>query len=311
MNTNHVLRSPKVSVCVITFNQEAYIGECLQSIVDQMTDFEFEVVVGDDASTDSTPRIVQGFVDRHPDRVRAIFHTENIGGGSHNFRSVHLAARGQYVAHVDGDDYILPGKLQCQADVLDANPQLAFAAHAVRAIGSDQIIGADKKYPEYGKIGDLLRLGTYFVHSSVMYRRSLGALTTAPEKCVDFYLYVERAARGDIYLDRRVLGAYRMHSEGISKDQQRRKELESLYEAAFDRALELGVSAQLVQAGRLKRRMAFAIARYLSGDTQGYQASILLSTADRRFASAKHILLHWTRRFPFLVGMYARWRGLM
>jgi glycosyltransferase involved in cell wall biosynthesis len=311
MSTVHDVPRPKVSVCVITFNQEAYIGECLQSIVDQETDFEFEIIVGDDASTDSTRQVVQGFVDRYPDRVKPIFHAENIDGGSHNFRSVHLAARGEYVAHVDGDDYILPGKLQRQADLLDANPQVAFAAHAVRAVGGDRIIGADENYPEYGTVADLLRLGPYFVHSSVMYRRSLGGFATAPEKCIDFYLYVERAARGDIYLDRRVLGAYRLHPEGISKDLRRRKELESLYEAAFDRALELGVAAQIVQAGRLKRRMAFAVARYLSGDTQGYKALIRLSSADRRFASTKHILLHWTRGFPFLVGVYARWRGLM
>jgi glycosyltransferase involved in cell wall biosynthesis len=300
---------PKVSVCVVTYNQEAYIGECLQSIVDQETDFEFEVVVGDDASTDGTRRVVEEFVAAYPGRVRPIYNAKNIDA-FRNHRSVHLAARGQYVAHVDGDDYILPGKLQRQADVLDANPQVAFAAHAVRVIGKRRIIGAEKGLPEYGSIRDLLRLGTYFAHSSVMYRRSLDALAATAEKCVDFYMHVERASKGDIYLDRRVLGAYRIHPGGISKDPQRRRELEEHYEAAYDRALELGVASNVVQAGRLRRRMAFAIARYLSGDTEGYQASIRLKASDWPFASVKHRLLHGTRSFPFLVGIYARCRGM-
>jgi glycosyltransferase involved in cell wall biosynthesis len=307
---NHELHSPKVSVCVITYNQAAYIGQCLQSIVDQKTQFDFEVIVGDDASTDGTRCIVQSFAERYPERIRPIYHKENIGGGAHNFRMVHLAALGTYVAHVDGDDYLLPGKLQAQVDILEAKPQVAFAAHAVSVIGSNQLIGADDHYPEYGSACDLLRLGTYFVHSSVMYRRDQGGVASFPERCVDYYMHIERASRGAIYLDRRVFGAYRLHEAGISKNPQRRQELEALYEAAFDRALELGLSERIVQAGRLKRRMAFAIARYLSGDVIGYQTSIRLSGADRSDASAKHLVLHWTRRFPLLVGIYARWRGM-
>ena len=59
-------RPPKVSVCVVTYNQEKYIRQCLQSIVDQETDFDFEVIVADDCSTDRTSCIVQEFADKYP-----------------------------------------------------------------------------------------------------------------------------------------------------------------------------------------------------------------------------------------------------
>jgi len=122
-------KPPKVSVCVITYNQEKYIRQCLQSIVDQETDFYFEVIVGDDCSTDGTRAIVQEFVERYPGVVKPIFQEKNIGGGVHNYLTVHKATRGEYIAHVDGDDYCLPGKLQAQADLLDDDPDCNLVWH--------------------------------------------------------------------------------------------------------------------------------------------------------------------------------------
>ena len=91
---------PKLSVCVITYNQERYISQCLQSIIDQQTDFEFDVVVGDDFSTDETPHIIQEFANRYPGRITLILNKSKIGG-TQNYVSTHLRARGEYVAHID------------------------------------------------------------------------------------------------------------------------------------------------------------------------------------------------------------------
>ena len=295
---------PKVSVCVITYNQEAYIGPCLQSIVDQKTDFEFEVVVGDDASTDSTPSVVQDFADRYPTRIRPIYQQSNVGGGARNFRTVHMAASGQYVAHVDGDDLILPGKLQAQVDMLDARPDVAFAAHAVRVIGSNQLMGANIEYPEFGTVDDLLRLGTYFVHSSIMYRRDEGNIVSFPEDCVDFYMHIERAMHGSIYLDKRVFGCYRLHDAGISKQQARRRSHERAYELAFDRAKALGMDARRVEVARIAHRMRAAVTRCMAGDNPGYRELVRLQPQDWKHASLKHILLHLTRMTPSVVHLY-------
>jgi glycosyltransferase involved in cell wall biosynthesis len=59
------IKPPKVSVCIVTYNQEQYIRQCLQSVVDQEVDFEVEIIVSDDCSTDSTPQIVQEFAEKN------------------------------------------------------------------------------------------------------------------------------------------------------------------------------------------------------------------------------------------------------
>lgn len=301
---NSDVMPPKVSVCVITYNQEAYIGPCLQSIMDQSTNFEFEVVVGDDASTDGTRRVVQDFVDRYPTRIRAIYQEKNVGGGARNFRTVHLAALGQYVAHVDGDDCVLPGKLQAQVDILDARPDVAFAAHAVAVMGSNQQMGAGSNLPEFGSVYDLLRLGTYFVHSSIMYRRDLGNISAFPEDCVDYYMHIERAMHGSIYLDRRILGCYRTHAAGISQQPARRRNHERAYELAFNRANELGLDFKQVEAARVAHRMRAAIARCRAGDNPGYKELVRLEPSSWRHASLKHKILHLTRMAPAVVHAY-------
>jgi glycosyltransferase involved in cell wall biosynthesis len=302
---------PKVSVCVITYNHEKYLRECLDSIVQQETSFPFEVIVGDDVSKDGTRAILAEFAERYPGLVFPIYQDRNIGGGSHNFRTVHLAARGEYVAHVDGDDTILPGKLQAQVDVLDANPDVSFAVHAVRVIGTQQVLGADARYPVRGTLHDLLRFGTYFVHSSVMYRRLERGIADLPEDCVDYYMHVERAARGTIYLDKRVFGGYRVHDAGLTRLPAFADRIEQAYERAFDRAVELGQDFERVQRARLDRRMKFAIARCLAGDVAGYRIGIALAGGDWPLASLRHRLLHLSRRSPGVVHSYFALKRLL
>lgn len=299
---------PKVSVCVVTYNQEKYIRQCLQSIVDQKTDFDFEVIVGDDCSTDGTAEIVQEFAERYKSLFKAMVHKTNLGP-TNNYLSVHNLAQGEYVSHIDGDDYMLPGKLQSQAEHLDNNVDISFAAHAVNVIDSKKIIGNNKNYPQKGTIYDLLRLGTYFVHSSVMYRRSYEFSHPDGVEIVDYYFHIERASKGGIYLDRRSFGCYRFHDQGISKQLAHRIRIEKCYEHAFDRALSLDISRVAVESARLTRRMSFAIASYLSGDTSSYKQKIKLRNDEIKLASIKHKILHWTMDFPYLINIYMRFRG--
>lgn len=301
----HPENIPKVSVCVITYNQEKYIRQCLQSIVDQKTDFDFEVIVGDDGSTDNTRSIINEFVENYPGVVKAIFQEVNTGG-SDNYLDVHGAARGEYVAHIDGDDYALPGKLQTQADCLDAHQDVSLAVHALKIHGTDKIMGDDACYPTIGSISDLLRLGTYFGHSSVMYRKKHKFAHSKGSDLVDFYYHIELASKGSIYLDRTVLGCYREHAHGISSNPQRRELVEQCYEAAFDRAIELGVSRELVSRSRINRRMYFALSRYLDEDIEGFKKKIELRKDDIPYASFTHKFLHYLRRMPSVLGFAVR-----
>lgn len=305
----NVVGKPKVSVCIVTYNHEKYIRQCLQSIIDQETTFEFEVIVGDDGSTDGTSAIVREFEANYPDVVRLIQHGKNIGPTA-NYIFVHSVARGQYVSHLDGDDYALPGKLQAQADCLDRYVDVAFAVHSVGIIDSSNALKRKKSYPVKGSLSDLLMLGTYFVHSSVMYRRSLGFSDSGSKEKVDFCFHIERARAGAIYFDDRILGCYRIHANGISQSRERRSLIEACYEDAYDRALELGAPAHIVRAGRLKRRMAFAIDSLVAGEVEGYRTKISLCSDEFRYASKKHVILHFTKRLPILVRVYLRVKDL-
>ncbi len=209
--------NPKVSVCVITYNQKDYIGQCLQSLVDQQTNFDFEIIVGDDCSTDGTQAIVQRFADHYPHLVRTIYQTSNTGGNG-NYLAVHEAARGGYVAHIDGDDYALPGKLQAQADVLDAHPDCNVVWHPVDTLGADGTLrGTYAESP--GKPAlvfsrqDQISFIVIGAHSSKMYRAGVTPSRFAKVDFTDFFLNVCHIGngRGILLRDR----AYGVHRVGI------------------------------------------------------------------------------------------------
>jgi glycosyltransferase involved in cell wall biosynthesis len=289
---------PKVSVCVVTYNQKNYIGECLQSLVDQITDFSFEVLVGDDCSTDGTSEIVADFANRYPHIVKHIRHQNNIGAYL-NYKFIHREAhiRGEYVAHVDGDDYALPGKLARQVSILDSHPELALSAHAVKVVGQHGLIGAAAHLPEWGGIEDLLRLGTYFVNSSTMYRAVNHFNHDENIDVIDFYMHIEQASRGGIHLEKKHFGAYRWHAEGISKSKTHRKRIEQAYSLAFQRALQLGASVSSVKRGELIRRKSFAISRLSGGDLFGFRQLIALDFDEWPLATTSHRVLSAGRFF--------------
>lgn len=121
----------KVSVCVVTYNQEQYLAQCLQSLVDQETDFNFEVIVLDDCSTDKTIEIAR-FSKKIPRYHKANFAWKKYWRFK-NFIFVHEQAVGEYIAHMDGDDYALPGKLQ-SADYLDSNLECNIVFHKMKVL---------------------------------------------------------------------------------------------------------------------------------------------------------------------------------
>ncbi len=284
-------RKPKVSVCVITYNQEKYIRQCLQSIVDQETDFDFEVVVGDDCSTDGTQAIIQEFADKYPALIRTIFQEKNTGG-TKNYLDVHGAALGEYIAHVDGDDYCLPGKLKRQVEILDNNPKIAIAGHLVKVEGA-----ATKDYyrtshlPRIGNTATLVEFGSYFAHSSKMYRATASSTLGFDYECIDFFWYIEHSRFGDIYLDDHYYGVYRHHQTGISKLKKYKNVIMNSLDRAYDRAIELGVDVYLVERARYKRRCAQAINDLILRDYNSYKEMIIFPFAHLKYVRFRHILL--------------------
>ncbi|MBL0311632.1 MAG: glycosyltransferase family 2 protein [Holophagaceae bacterium] len=195
------LHNPKVSVCVITYNQEKYIRQCLQSLIDQETDFDFEIIVGDDHSGDGTRIILLEYLEKYPQIVKINIQVANTGG-SKNYIDTHALARGKYVAHLDGDDYALPGKLQALADFLDNNSKYNIVWHRmyylndISGVMAEDLIQIDK-LPKggCGRI-DLLRFGTIGMHGSMMYRRPARDFDLPEFPVLDFFAQVERIGSG-------------------------------------------------------------------------------------------------------------------
>ena len=122
---NKIEKEPLVSIACITYNQDKYIRQCLDGFVMQKTNFKFEIVIHDDASTDNTPSIIREYCDRYPDLFVPILQTQNKyrEGKGILIPYVYPKCKGKYIALCEGDDYwIDPLKLQKQVDFLEMNP---------------------------------------------------------------------------------------------------------------------------------------------------------------------------------------------
>lgn len=129
-----------VSVICITYNHKNYIRRALDGVVSQRTNFKFEVIVHDDASTDGTADIVREYAEKYPDIIKPIFQFENqYSKGKKIIKDfVFSYLKGKYVAFCEGDDYWYDvDKLQLQFDALERNPQCVICSHYVEQIDSD------------------------------------------------------------------------------------------------------------------------------------------------------------------------------
>jgi glycosyltransferase involved in cell wall biosynthesis len=122
---------PLVSVIVVTYNQEAYISQCLESIVRQSISKDIEILVWDDASSDGTPAILREYSEKNSIPIKLFLQSENQMSKGIKIRQQLLPhASGRYVAYCDGDDYWLnPRKLELQVDFLEKNPAFSFTFH--------------------------------------------------------------------------------------------------------------------------------------------------------------------------------------
>ncbi len=122
---------PTVSVICAAFNQEAFVGQCLDGILRQLVSFPVEVIVHDDASTDGTPAVIQDYARRYPKLIRTILQTENQHSRFRKARPIMLSqARGEFIADCDGDDiWTDPHKLEKQVAFLRENRSFVMSFH--------------------------------------------------------------------------------------------------------------------------------------------------------------------------------------
>lgn len=109
----------KVSIICTNYNKEAWIEEAIKGFLNQKCDFDYEIILVDDASSDHSPQIIERYANQYPDKIKAIFHQENLGI-TKTWLDICQLAQGDYIARCDGDDYWIDVyKLQKQVDILE------------------------------------------------------------------------------------------------------------------------------------------------------------------------------------------------
>lgn len=162
----------KVSVCIGTYNQKDYIGDCIASVLLQAGDgVDVEILVGDDASNDGTSDIILAWAEKHPGVVIPHIRTKNIGA-ARNYQNLILEANGDFIAHLDGDDYWLPGKLRAQLSFLASHRECSAVFMNAVVIDTNGCLSGvfNDGVPDTFDANFLLRKGNFLNYSSLMYR---------------------------------------------------------------------------------------------------------------------------------------------
>jgi glycosyltransferase involved in cell wall biosynthesis len=146
LENNFNNKKPLVSVCITAFNVDEYIDKCIDSILKQEVDFDYEIVIGEDFSRDNTREILKGYEIKYPEKLRVIYNERNLGMMP-NFINTIESAKGQFIAIMDGDDiWINNKKLKSQVDFLLMNCDFSLCFHD--AIICDKDLSKIIKYSE-------------------------------------------------------------------------------------------------------------------------------------------------------------------
>ncbi len=221
-----------VSVICTVYNHEKYLRKCLDGFVMQKTNFKFEVLIHDDASTDSSADIIREYEKKYPDIIKPIYQTENQHSKGIKISSTYLfpVAKGKYLAFCEGDDYWCDeNKLQKQFDIMESNPDCSICVHKVAHVSENGMM-LNKNNPNFEiskshfncrEFFNELFVNSYlpFQTSSYFIRLSMFDYENKPcfwENCdvgdVPIILYC--ISKGNLcYIDK-VLSCYRKNSNG-------------------------------------------------------------------------------------------------
>ncbi|GHY71474.1 glycosyl transferase family 2 [Vibrio cholerae] len=213
--------NPKVSVMIVTYNQEDLISETIDSVLNQ--DYpNLEIVIADDASTDNTPKIIQGYYERYPKIIVPIFNDKNLGITG-NSNASFFACTGEYIALLGGDDIFLPGKISKQIEAF-SDPDVVLSYHPVDVFlhqtGETLFITNQTGKERINNVYDIISKGGIPGASSIMVRASAcpchGFDPMFPVVS-DWIFSIETAYKGKVVEIPELLGRYRKHGRGASE----------------------------------------------------------------------------------------------
>ena len=214
----------KVSVCVLSYNHEKYLRDCLEGIVMQRTTFPIEAWVHDDASTDSSQEIIKEYQQRYPEIIKPILQTENQYSkkrGSILQMFLYPQCTGKYIAICEGDDYWTdPYKLQKQFDYLETNIEFSMCFHQAKVLSDDKEDVKLYKHLEEREYRACEIYKDWIIPTcSILFRANAIPVEKIPASIVygDIYLFLLLAEMGRIYNLNFEGAVYRRNSGGVSQ----------------------------------------------------------------------------------------------
>ena len=214
---------PVVSVLMVTFNHAKYIRQAVESVMMQKTDFEYELIIGEDASSDGTREICFELQKKYPERIRVLWSEKNLYAINGNSRRVKERVRGEYVAFLEGDDYWTDDcKLQKQVDLIRKTNAVGCIARRVDLYSEDRIVHPDEDC-SFDFIDNNLLFCHYFHTSTYLFRTDVWRNVRA--KCPEITEWYDTqiahcmANAGKICFLPEEVSVYRRTGEGIATSQ--------------------------------------------------------------------------------------------
>jgi len=214
----------KVSVICITYNQIKYLPAAIESMLSQKTNFDYEIIIHDDVSTDGTREYIKALADKYPERIRTVLEEENQYSKGTDFFEymIQNMARGQYIAACEGDDFWIDNnKLQIQYDAMEEHPECDMCSCWGCTVTED---GSEEVSPIRPIVHDgilpvedvILGGGQYLVTASLFFRKSMYDNMLPFEKVIplDYAQQIKGALRGGIYYIDRKMAVYRRYAQG-------------------------------------------------------------------------------------------------
>jgi glycosyltransferase involved in cell wall biosynthesis len=233
-------REPLVSVHMITYNHAPYIAKAIEGVLAQRTAFPFELVIGEDCSTDGTREIVFDYARRYPEIIRVITSERNLGMKKNCSRTT-AACRGKYIAWCEGDDYWHRiDKLQIQVNYINNHPECGMVCSDYNVNDTtsyhdiDSYLQSSGKFKKSPSIDDILLGKAGVLTCTVLARRDLicGILESDSYlheddyfKMGDTQLWAEVSLVSRIYCFREPLATRNLLPESATRSLDRKKEL--------------------------------------------------------------------------------------
>ena len=210
----------KVSIVLSAYNSEKFLKQALESVLNQSYK-EYEFILFDDASTDSTKKIIQNFANKDA-RIVAVYNDIN-NGLTRNLNKAISLAKGAYIARMDADDIALPTRIEKQVDFLDKNPEIDIVGAAAIDIDEDANEIQLRTSPQFhDDIIALLPKANPMIHSTVVFRKksfaSIGYYNEAYRTTQDYEMWFRAAGIGLKFHNlNETLLKYRMDGNYVSR----------------------------------------------------------------------------------------------